>query len=41
MDENINNENINNENTFIINDSNDLFRIFMQRFSQQMNTQNT
>lgn len=38
--ENINNENINNENTFIINDSNDLFRLFMQRFSQQMNTQN-
>ena len=38
--ENINNENINSENTFIINDSNDLFRIFMQRFSQQMNTQN-
>jgi len=40
MDENINNENINNQNTFIINDSNDLFRLFMQRFSQQMNTQN-
>ena len=45
MDENINNENINNDdtnnqNTFIINNSNDLFRIFMQRFSQQMNTQN-
>ena len=34
------NENINNQNTFIINNSNDLFRIFMQRFSQQMNTQN-
>lgn len=40
MNENINNENINNQNTFIINDSNDLFRIFMQRFTQQINTQN-
>ena len=40
MDENINNDNINNQNTFIINDSNDLFRLFMQRFTQQMNTQN-
>lgn len=40
MDENINNNNTNNQNTFIINDSNDLFRLFMQRFSQQMNTQN-
>ena len=40
MDENINNDDTYNQNTFIINDSNDLFRLFMQRFTQQMNTQN-
>ena len=39
MDGNINNDDINNFETNI-NNSQDLFRIFMRRFTRQLNTQN-